>query len=61
MRRLRKSNPIKKPNVVLPIEEYNEDWSKLLFIMIQVRMEKDHKQLYGKYHQYRKIVIVGYV
>ena len=59
------------PNVVLLIDEYNEDWSKLRFIMIQGRasligkkmqcnelvLEKAHKLLFRKYRQYKKIGI----
>ena len=67
----RVKNIQQNPNVVLLIDEYNEDWSKLRFIMIQGRasligkkvqhnelvLEKAHKLLYRKYHQYKKIGI----
>jgi hypothetical protein len=52
------------------IDEYNEDWTKLYFIMIQgnasiiggkkieqnekVLLEKNHRLLYEKYLQYEK-------
>jgi PPOX class probable F420-dependent enzyme len=65
------------PNVVLLIDEYNEDWRKLYFIMIQgnasiiggkeleqyeqVLLEKAHKLLSGKYVQYQEIGIGEYV
>jgi len=60
---------IHHPNVALLIDEYNEDWWKLYFIMIQgkasiiggkeseqndtVLLEKTHKILSGKYVQYQ--------
>ena len=64
----RVKNIQRNPNVVLLIDEYNEDWSKLRFIMIQGRasligkkvqhnelvLEKAHKLLYRKYHQVQK-------
>ena len=67
----RVKNIQRNPNVVLLIDEYNEDWSKLRFIMIQGRasligkkvqhneleLEKAHKLLYRKYRQYKKIGI----
>lgn len=65
------------PNVALLIDEYNEDWTKLYFIMIQGRailvsnelgkgqsqchLEKAHKLLSEKYYQYRKVGIGEYV
>ena len=65
------------PNVALLIDEYNEDWRKLYFIMIQgkasiiggkeleqnelVLLEKAHKLLSGKYVQYQEIGIGEYV
>jgi PPOX class probable F420-dependent enzyme len=65
------------PNVALLIDEYNEDWRKLYFIMIQgkasiiggkelqqneqVLLEKAHKLLCGKYVQYHEIGIGEYV
>ena len=64
-------------NVALLIDEYNEDWRKLYFIMIQgkasliggkkleqneqVLLEKAHKLLSGKYVQYQEIGIGEYV
>ena len=64
----RVKNIQENPNVSLLIDEYKEDWSKLLFVMIQGRasligkkgehnesLKKAHKLLYEKYHQYRKI------
>ena len=66
----RVKNIQENPNVSLLIDEYNEDWKKLLFVMIQGRaaligrkgehnelIEKAHKLLYEKYHQYQKIGI----
>ena len=64
----RVKNIQRNPNVVLLIDEYNEDWSNLRFIMIQGRasligkkvqhnelvLEKAHKLLYRKYRQYKK-------
>ena len=75
------SNTIKNiqqnPNVALLIDEYNEDWRKLYFIMIQgnasiiggkeleknemVLLEKAHKLLSRKYLQYHEIGIGEYV
>ena len=65
------------PNVALLIDEYNEDWRNLYFIMIQGKasivggkesdqnelalLEKAHKLLSGKYLQYQKIGIGKYV
>ena len=65
------------PNVVLLIDEYNEDWTKLYFIMIQGKasiiggkklgqdeiqlLEKAHKLLRNKYPQYQKIGIGEYI
>ena len=65
------------PNVALLIDQYNEDWTKLYFIMIQgkasiiggkeleqneqVLLEKAHKLLSAKYVQYQKIGIGEYV
>jgi len=63
------------PNVALLIDEYNEDWRKLYFIMIQGKasiirgkeseqneqVEKAHKLLSAKYVQYQKIGIGEYV
>ena len=65
------------PNVALLIDEYNEDWRKLYFIMIQgkasiiggkeleqnelVLLEKAHKLLSGKYVQYQETGIGEYV
>ena len=65
------------PNVALLIDEYNEDWTKLYFIMIQGMasiiggkkldenemslLEKAHKLLCNKYPQYQKIGVGEYV
>ena len=65
------------PNVALLIDEYNEDWRKLYFIMIQGKtsiiggkesdqnepalLEKAHKLLSSKYVQYQEIGIGEYV
>ena len=65
------------PNVALLIDEYNEDWTKLYFIMIQGKasiiggkeleqnelklLEKAHKLLSDKYLQYQEIGIGDYV
>ena len=79
----RVKNILVNPNVALLIDEYNEDWTKLYFVMIQGRaslisnnnnnkkgqeqneplslLEKAHKLLFEKYHQYQKIGIGKYV
>jgi PPOX class probable F420-dependent enzyme len=65
------------PNIALLIDEYNEDWRKLYFIMIQGKasiiggkeseqneqalLEKAHKLLSAKYVQYQEIGIGQYV
>jgi PPOX class probable F420-dependent enzyme len=65
------------PNVVLLIDEYNEDWTKLYFIMIQGKgsilggkkleqnemllLEKAHKLLRNKYPQYQNIGVGEYL
>jgi PPOX class probable F420-dependent enzyme len=62
----RVKNIQKNPNVALLIDEYNEDWRKLFFIMIRGRasivykeqgklLAKAHKLLFIKYTQYEKI------
>ena len=72
----RVKNIQQNPNVALLIDEYNEDWTKLYFIMIQGKasivggkesdqnelalLEKAHKLLSGKYVQYQKIGIGEY-
>ena len=68
----RVKNIQENPNVALLIDEYSEDWNKLLFIMIQGRasligkegegqrndlLTRAHKLLYEKYYQYQKINI----
>jgi PPOX class probable F420-dependent enzyme len=67
----RVKNIQKNPNIALLIDKYDEDWSKLLFVMIHgkasligkqgqerdAQLEKAHKLLYVKYHQYEKIGI----
>jgi PPOX class probable F420-dependent enzyme len=56
------------PAVALLIDEYNEDWKKLLFIMVEdgggegehgdvKLLKKAHKLLYTKYPQYQHIDI----
>jgi PPOX class probable F420-dependent enzyme len=72
----RAKNIQQNPNVTLLIDEYNEDWTKLYFIMIQGKasivgkeleqnemllLEKAHKLLSDKYVQYQKIGIGEYV
>lgn len=73
----RAKNIQQNPSVALLIDEYNEDWTKLYFIMIQGRasiigkeleqqdelllLEKAHKLLSDKYLQYQKIGIGEYV
>jgi PPOX class probable F420-dependent enzyme len=75
--KLRRTKNIQQnSNVVLLIDEYNEDWTKLYFIMIQgnasiiggknlqnekVLLEKAHRLLYEKYLQYEKVGVGGYV
>lgn len=65
------------PNVALLIDEYNEDWTKLYFVMIQGKgsilggkkleqnemplLEKAHKLLCSKYPQYQKISVGDYL
>ena len=64
-------------NVALLIDEYNEDWTKLYFIMIQGKasilggkkleqnemllLEKAHKLLRNKYPQYQNIGVGEYL
>src|ERR671932_1741753 len=64
------------PNVALLIDEYNEDWTKLYFIMVQGKgsilggkkldqnemllLEKAHKLLSRKYPQYQKVGVGEY-
>jgi PPOX class probable F420-dependent enzyme len=73
----RVKNIQQNPNVALLIDEYNEDWRQLYFIMIQgkasivggkeleqnelVLLEKTHKLLSAKYIQYQEIGIGEYV
>jgi PPOX class probable F420-dependent enzyme len=73
----RTKNIQQNPNVALLIDEYNEDWRKLYFIMIQGKasiiggkesdqnepalLEKAHKLLSSKYVQYQEIGIGEYV
>ena len=65
------------PNVAILIDEYNEDWRKLYFIMIQGRasiigdkeleqsemllLKSAHQLLSDKYLQYQKIGIGEYI
>ena len=64
------------PNIALLIDEYNEDWTKLYFIMVQGKgsilggkkldqnemllLEKAHKLLSRKYPQYQKVGVGEY-
>ena len=73
----RVKNIQQNPNVALLVDEYDEDWTKLYFIMIQGKasiiggkeleqnklalLEKAHKLLSGKYVQYQEIGIREYV
>jgi len=72
----RVKNIQQNPNVALLIDEYNEDWRQLYFIMIQGKaslvgrkeleqnkrlLEKAHKLLSAKYLQYQEIGIGEYV
>jgi PPOX class probable F420-dependent enzyme len=73
----RVKNIQQNPNVALLIDEYNEDWRRLYYIMIQGRasiiggkeleenkrvlLEKAHKLLSDKYIQYQEIGIGEYV
>ena len=56
------------PNVALLIDKYNEDWTKLAFVMIQgkasiitsktqgnIQLQEAYKKLTTKYRQYQKI------
>jgi PPOX class probable F420-dependent enzyme len=70
-------NILENPNIALLIDEYNEDWTKLYYIMIQGKasllggekleqnemplLEKAHKLLCNKYPLYQKISIGEYV
>ncbi len=64
----RVKNIEKNPNVTLVIDEYQNDWKKLFFLMIHGKatvidgknnklMDKVHKLLISKYPQYKKIGI----
>jgi PPOX class probable F420-dependent enzyme len=73
----RVKNIQQNPNVTILIDEYNEDWRKLYFIMIQGRasiigdkeleqrglllLERAHRLLSDKYLQYQKIGIGKYI
>ena len=73
----RVKNIQENPKVALLIDEYNEDWTKLYFIMIQGKasivggkkleqnemqlLEKAHKLLCNKYPQYQKISVGEYL
>ena len=73
----RVKNIQENPNVALLIDEYNEDWTKLYFIMIQGKasmvggkkleqnemqlLEKAHKLLCNKYPQYQNIGVGEYL
>jgi PPOX class probable F420-dependent enzyme len=55
------------PQVALLIDEYNEDWTRLAFVMVQgkasivsqvsedTRLHDAHKKLMAKYPQYQKV------
>jgi PPOX class probable F420-dependent enzyme len=60
----------RNPNVALLIDEYNEDWTRLAFVMIQgiasivksrpqadIQVQKALKQLTIKYTQYQRVGI----
>jgi len=67
VRKLKRVKNIEKnPNVTLLIDEYQNDWKKLFFLMIHGKatvidgknskiMDKVHKLLISKYPQYKKI------
>lgn|SRR5690242_6691054 len=73
----RTKNIQQNSDVALLIDEYNDDWTKLYFVMIQGKasiiggkkleqnelslLEKAHKLLIDKYLQYQKIGIGEYV
>ena len=73
----RVKNIQENPNVALLIDEYNEDWTKLYFIMIRGKgsilggkklehnemslIKKAHSLLNDKYNQYQKTSIGKYV
>lgn len=73
----RVKNIQQNPNVTILIDEYNEDWRKLYFIMIQgtasiigdkeleqrelLLLERAHRLLSDKYLQYQKIGIGEYI
>jgi PPOX class probable F420-dependent enzyme len=73
----RVKNIQQNPNVTILIDEYNEDWRKLYFIMIQgmasiignkeleqrelLLLERAHRLLSDKYLQYQKIGIGKYI
>ena len=73
----RVKNIQQNPNVTILIDEYNEDWGKLYFIMIQGKasiigdkelergelllLERVHRLLSDKYLQYQKIGIGKYI
>jgi coenzyme F420-0:L-glutamate ligase/coenzyme F420-1:gamma-L-glutamate ligase len=73
----RVKNIQENPNIALLLDEYNEDWTKLYFIMIRGKgsilggkkleqnemliLEKAHKLLCDKYPQYKKIGIGKYL
>ena len=76
--RLKRAKNIQQnPNVTILIDEYNEDWGKLYFIMIQGKasiigdkeleqgelllLERVHRLLSDKYLQYQKIGIGKYI
>jgi len=73
----RVKNIQQNPNVTILIDEYNEDWRKLYFVMIQgmasiigdkkleqrelLLLERAHRLLSDKYLQYQKIGIGEYI
>src|ERR671938_2185894 len=74
---IREKNIQENPNVALLIDEYNEDWTKLYFIMIRGKasivggkkleqnemslLRKAHCLLYHKYNQYQTTGVGKYV
>lgn len=64
----RVKNIRRNPKVALLIDKYEEDWTKLFFLMVQGSasiigkghlqlLTKVHKLLFAKYHQYKKVGI----
>ena len=64
----RVTNIYENPNVALLIDDYDEDWTKLAFVMVQgkasiinklqeenIQLQEAHKKLMIKYPQYQEI------